>query len=150
MLFACVHHDDINFTHRFPCRDMHSGELAEVGAALCDNRGRPAVRSIKEADVDGNAKCGGFLHIKSVRIPAAYRAGDTSNVVARVYIVRGALTVPELKGKWVIFALTCQGKKLGEGENFQGGLEMSPLGKWGETAKLQQIHWNRPRRRDTQ
>ena len=105
MLFACVHHDDTNFTHRFPCRDMHSGELAEVGTALCDNRGRPAVRSIKEADVDGNAKCGGFLHIQTVRIPAAYRAGDTSNVVARA--VRGALTVPELKGYWTLATAMC-------------------------------------------
>ena len=36
--------------------DAHSGEMQNVGWTLCDSRGRPKVRSIKEADTDGNAK----------------------------------------------------------------------------------------------
>jgi len=78
--------------------DAHSQELQEVGWTLCNSKGRPKLRSIKEADVNGNARTGGFLHVNSVRIRQAYRPVDNTNIVACA--VRAALTVPELNEKW--------------------------------------------------
>eukprot|EP00562_Extubocellulus_spinifer_P032892 CAMPEP_0178691220 /NCGR_PEP_ID=MMETSP0699-20121125/6492_1 /TAXON_ID=265572 /ORGANISM="Extubocellulus spinifer, Strain CCMP396" /LENGTH=727 /DNA_ID=CAMNT_0020336409 /DNA_START=1 /DNA_END=2184 /DNA_ORIENTATION=- len=80
--------------------DAHSAELQEVGWALCDNRGRPKVRSIKEADTDGSAKHGGFLHVVSVRVHTAYRPSDTTDVVAKA--LRMALSDPKLNGEWTL------------------------------------------------
>ena len=73
---------------------------------LCDRRGRPKNRSIKNADTDGTAKRGGFLHVKSVRIRRqAYKSGDNTNIVSRA--IREALKVPELHGKWTLAAAWC-------------------------------------------
>lgn len=73
---------------------------------LCDRRGRSKVRSIKNADTDGKAKRGGFLHVKSVRIRRqAYKSGDNTNIVARA--VRAALKVPELHEKWTLATAWC-------------------------------------------
>lgn len=73
---------------------------------LCDRRGRPKISSIKNADTDGNAKRGGFLHVKSVRIRRqAYKSMDNTNIVARA--VRAALKVPELHGKWTLATAWC-------------------------------------------
>ncbi|KAL7541222.1 hypothetical protein ACHAXR_011471 [Thalassiosira sp. AJA248-18] len=80
--------------------DAHSGEMQEVGWMLCDRRGSPKVRSIKEADADGSAKRGGFLYVQNVRIRQAYCPANTTTIVARA--VRAALTVPELDGKWTL------------------------------------------------
>lgn len=80
--------------------DGHSQELQEVGCTLCDRWGRPTNRTIKEADVDRSARRGGFLHVKKVSVPQAYRPSDSTNVVAES--VRAALTVPELSGRWTL------------------------------------------------
>jgi hypothetical protein len=85
--------------------DAHSGELQLVGWELCDRRGRPKVRSIKEATGGSKAKYGGFLHVESVRIEPAYRPADNTNIVARA--LRAALTVPELNGQWTLASAIC-------------------------------------------
>ena len=86
--------------------DAHSGELQEVGWALCDSQGRPKVRSINDAikgSIEGTEYYnifGGFLHITSVKIPQAYRPLGCTNVVS--HAVRSAITAPELEGKWTL------------------------------------------------
>ena len=67
---------------------------------MCDAHGRPKIRSIRNADQDGRAGEGGFLHVVRVRLDSAYRAGDSTSVVARA--VRSALLAPELKDRWTL------------------------------------------------
>ena len=85
--------------------DAHSSELQHVGWTLCDRQGRPKMRSIKEEDPQGEAECGGFLHVISVRIKPKYRPLDCTNVVALA--VRAALTVPELRGEFSLATAMC-------------------------------------------
>eukprot|EP00579_Thalassiosira_antarctica_P027543 CAMPEP_0202018672 /NCGR_PEP_ID=MMETSP0905-20130828/40056_1 /ASSEMBLY_ACC=CAM_ASM_000554 /TAXON_ID=420261 /ORGANISM="Thalassiosira antarctica, Strain CCMP982" /LENGTH=642 /DNA_ID=CAMNT_0048579685 /DNA_START=81 /DNA_END=2007 /DNA_ORIENTATION=+ len=80
--------------------DAHSRELQEVGWTLCDSSGRPKVHSIKEADADGSAKRGGFLHVVSVRVRECYRPSDNTDVVAKA--VRAAVSAPELNSRWTL------------------------------------------------
>ncbi|EJK72416.1 hypothetical protein THAOC_06057 [Thalassiosira oceanica] len=79
--------------------DAHSRELQEVGWRVCDSRGRPQLRSIKEADKDGSAKFGGYIHVVEVNITNdAYK--KNTNVVG--HALRAALTLPELRNKWTL------------------------------------------------
>ena len=79
--------------------DAHSQELQEVGWTVCDSRGRPQLRSINEADADGSAKFGGFIHVVAVDITNdAYK--KNTNVVG--HALRAALTLPEIRNKWTL------------------------------------------------
>lgn len=80
--------------------DAHSGELRDIGWTLCDASGRPRIKSIKDADVDGSAIEGGLLHIIKVTIKQSYRANDCTEVVSRA--LRLAVADPKLKGRWTL------------------------------------------------
>jgi len=111
--------------------DMHSSELQQVGCGLCDGQGRPKVGSIKQADIDGKANRGGYLHIKSVRINRkAYKKDDNTSIVAEA--VRAALTVPELKGMWTLGTAICDARVYGTAEEESKRREISRRERWGE------------------
>lgn len=111
--------------------DMHSSELQQVGCGLCDGQGRPKVGSIKQADIDGKANCGGYLHIKRVRINRkAYKKDDNTSIVAEA--VRAALTVPELKGTWTLGTAICDARVYGTAEEESKRREISRRERRGE------------------
>ncbi|KAL9183936.1 hypothetical protein ACHAXT_002022 [Thalassiosira profunda] len=86
--------------------DAHSQELTEVGWTLCHSDGRPKMKSIRDADSDGVASNGGFLHVVHVRVnDPAYRAGDCTEVVSRA--VRSAIAAPELEDRWTLATAIC-------------------------------------------
>ena len=80
--------------------DAHSAELQEVGWTLCDERGRPKVRSIKVTDVNDTARKGGFLHVVSVRVAQPCRPSDNTDVASKA--LRLAITHPKLEDKWTL------------------------------------------------
>ncbi|KAL9179704.1 hypothetical protein ACHAXT_008994 [Thalassiosira profunda] len=90
--------------------DAHSDELHEVGWTLCDAYGQLKVKSIRDADFRRlwhphlpSANEGGFLYVRSVRVDAAYRSGDCSEVVAGA--IQGALM--DLEDKWTLATAIC-------------------------------------------
>lgn len=80
--------------------DAHSDELQEVGFTLCDDRGRPKVKSIKDADAENTAGKGGFLHVISARVAQSCRPSDNTDVSSNA--LRMAITHPKLQGKWTL------------------------------------------------
>ena len=80
--------------------DAHSNEMQEVGFTLCDDRGRPKVKSIKDADTENTAGKGGFLHVMSVRVDQSCRPSDNTDVASKA--LRMAITHPKLQGKWTL------------------------------------------------
>lgn len=77
-----------------------AAELQEVGWTLCDERGRPKVRSIKNADTNDTARKGGFLHVVSVRVAQPCRPSDNTDVASEA--LRLAITHPILEDKWTL------------------------------------------------
>lgn len=75
-------------------------ELQHVGLSLFDDKGRPRVRSIKDADTNGSAKHGGFLYVSRVRICPYYRPSDNTDVASKA--LNMAIHEPKLEGKWTL------------------------------------------------